>query len=429
MVVANVSVPLVGLVDTAMLGNFSDQTHLGAVALGALVMSAAFWLLSFLRLGTTSLVGRALGGNRASEAAGHLQRALMLGAALSAVVLMLQWLVMPLLMQVLAPDAHLASLATSYAHIRIHSLPALLATLAITGYFIGAQDTRRPLAIAIGINVINLGFDILFVGVFRWESEGAAWASLVAEWSGLAIAVTLLWRFLTPLQRDRLRRWRGVGLRTGWRALLVLNSNLFIRTATLYAVFTFMAAAGGRISPLVLAANAILIQLTYLASYALDGYTHAAEALGAQALGAGDVKHFHRANLAAALPALGIATAFTAGLLVMREPILAIMTNIPDLASATREYYVWAAWIPVVSVAAYVLDGVFIGSGKSRAMRNTMVIAAAGVFVPVYWISVSTADAPSNHHLWLAFMLFNASRGILLAVVYRSLTVRQDWVS
>ncbi len=429
MIVANVSVPLVGLVDTAMLGNFSNQIHLGAVALGALVMSASFWLLSFLRLGTTSLVGRALGGGRQSEAAGHLQRALMLGAALAAAVLVLQWLVLPLTLGVLAPDDHIASLATTYAQIRIHSLPALLATLAITGYFIGAQDTRRPLVIAVGVNIINLGFDILFVGVFRWESEGAAWASLIAEWSGFFIAAALLWRFLTPAQRERMRRWRRVGLRTGWRALLVLNSDLFIRTATLYAVFTFMAAAGGRISPLILAVNAILIQLTYLASYALDGYTHSAEALGAQALGARDVRGFHRATLASALPALAIAALFTAGFLVLREPILAIMTNIPELADATRQYYAWAAWIPLVSVAAYVFDGVFIGSGKSRPMRTMMLVAALGVFAPVYWISTTLADAPSNNHLWLSFMLFNAARGILLAIMYRRLTVRQDWVA
>jgi MATE family multidrug resistance protein len=429
MIMANISVPLVGLVDTAMLGNFSNQTHLGAVALGALVMSASFWLLSFLRLGTTSLVGRALGGGRASEAASHLQRALVLGAVLSGVILLAQWVVIPLAMQVLAPDAQLASLSTTYAQIRIHSLPAMLGTLVITGYFIGAQDTRRPLLIAIGVNVINLVFDVWFVAGLRWESEGAAWASLIAEWSGLLIALVLLWKFLTDAQRARLRQWRGVGLRTGWRALLVLNSDLFIRTAALYAVMTFVTAAGGRISPEILAVNAILIQLTLLASYGLDGYAHASEAMSAKWLGARDVPAFHRATVASALPALVIALVFTGGFLILREPILAVMTNIPELVANTRTYYGWAAWLPVVSVAAYVLDGIFIGSGKSAAMRNTMLVAALGIFVPVFLGLAALAGGATNHHLWLAFTLFNASRGVLLGWVYWRLSVRQDWLT
>jgi len=428
MIVANIAVPIVGLVDTAMLGNFSDATHLGAVALGALVMSASFWLLSFLRLGTTSLVGRALGAGREADAAGHLQRALLLGGILAASVLLVQWVLVPLVMQVLAPDAQIASLASTYVHIRVHSLPAILGTLVITGYFIGSQDTRRPLAIAVAVNLVNLGLDVWFVGVLRWDSAGAAWASLIAEWSGLVIAVVLLWRFLTAAQRERLRRWRRVGLRSGWSALLRFNADLFVRTALLYAVLTFVTAAGGRISPTVLAVNAILIQLTLLASYGLDGYAHSAEAMSAKALGARDVPAFHRASAASALPALGIALAFTLAFLALQGPIVGVMTNIEELQVATREYYAWAAWIPVVSVAAYVLDGVFIGSGHSRPMRRTMLVAVALVFVPVFFGAAALAGEATNHHLWLAFTLFNAARGVLLGWVYWRLSVRGRWV-
>ncbi|MFW2513408.1 MATE family efflux transporter [Demequina sp. SO4-13] len=428
MIVANISVPLVGLVDTAMLGNFSDAQNLGAVAAGAIVLSAAYWVLSFLRLGTTSLVGRAVGAGRPLDTISHLQRSLMLAGVIAVAILVLQWVAIPLAMSIVAPAGEVRELATTYGQIRVHSLPAVLATSVITGYFIGSQDTRRPLAIAVVVNLVNLVLDIVFVGGLRWGASGAAWATLIAEWLGLAVAVVLLWRFLDPALRARLRSWRGQGLRSRWRALLTMNADLAIRTALLYMALTFLTAAGGRISEEVLAANAILLQVTLLASYGLDGYAHAAEAMSARALGTRRLDEFHRANAAATLPALGIAAVFTALFLIGQGPFITLMTSLPDLAQTTAEYYHWAAWLPLISVAAYQLDGIFIGSGQTRIMRNMMLVAVVGVYLPVFLVPAWVRGEASNDDLWLAFTLLNVARGLLLGAAYWRLTRTGGWL-
>jgi len=429
LIVANVSVPLVGLVDTAMLGHFSDTQNLGAVAAGSIVLSAAYWVLSFLRLGTTSLVGRTIGAGRPLDAIAHLQRSLLLAGALAAAVLILQWVLLPLVMGIVAPAGEVRELATAYAQIRVHSLPAVLGTLVITGYFIGAQDTRRPLAIAIVVNVLNLGLDVWFVAGLGWGAQGAAWATMAAEWVGLVLAAVLLWRFLDPDPRSRLRRWRGQGLRRRWRALLTMNADLAIRTTLLYVALTFLTAAGGRIGEDVLAANAILLQLTLLASYGLDGYAHAAEAMSAKALGTRDLDEFHRANAAATLPALGIAGAFTAVFLIAQDQFIALMTDLPDLTATTAQYYHWAAWLPLISVAAYQLDGVFIGTGQSRIMRNTMLVAVIGVYLPTFLIPTWITGAPDNDWLWAAFTALNVARGVFLGIAYWRLSRTRGWLS
>ncbi|WP_084105375.1 MATE family efflux transporter [Demequina sp. NBRC 110056] len=428
MIVANVSVPLVGLVDTAMLGHFSDTANLGAVAAGSIVLSAAYWVLSFLRLGTTSLVGRALGAGRRLDTISHLQRSLLLAGVIAAALLVIQWVLIPLAMTIVAPPGEVRELATTYAQIRIHSLPAVLGTSVITGYFIGSQDTRRPLAIAVTVNVLNLGLDIAFVGGFGWGASGAAWATMAAEWVGLALAIVLLWRFLDPELRARLRRWRGQGLRRRWRSLLTMNADLAIRTTLLYVALTFLTAAGGRISEDVLAANAILLQLTLLASYGLDGYAHAAEAMSAKAIGTKDVRELHRVNLAATVPALVIAGAFTAVFLLAQDQFIALMTDLPGLSATTAEYYHWAAWLPLISVAAYQLDGIFIGTGQSRIMRNTMLLAVLGVYLPAFLIPAWIAGEASNDALWLAFTLLNVARGVLLGAAYWRLSRTRGWL-
>lgn len=429
MIVANVSVPLVGLVDTAMLGHFSDTVNLGAVAAGSIVLSAAYWVLAFLRLGTTSLVGRSIGAGRPLDTVSHLQRSLLLAGVLAAGVLLIQWVALPLLMAVMAPAGEVRELATAYSQIRFHSLPAVLGTFVVTGYFIGSQDTRRPLAIAVTVNVLNLVLDVAFVGGLGWGAAGAAWATMIAEWVGLALAAVLLWRFLDPELKARLRRWRGQGLRRGWRALLTMNADLAVRTVLLYVALTFLTAAGGRISPDVLAANAILMQVTLLASYGLDGYAHAAEAMSARAIGTRNLTELHRANLAATLPAIVIAAAFTAVFVLGQDQFIALMTDLPGLTQTTAQYYHWAAWLPLISVAAYLLDGIFIGTGQSRIMRNCMLIAVVGIYLPSFLIPAWIAGEATNDGLWLSFTLLNIARGVLLGIAYGRLTRSGGWLS
>lgn len=427
-IVGNVTVPLVGLVDTAMLGHFSTATHIGAVALGSTVLSALMWLVGFLRTGTTSLVGRARGAGRDDAALTHAQRAALLAVALGAGALVLQWIAIPALMAVLAPAGDVRELATQYAWIRMTSVPAALLTLVVSGWFVGSGDTRRPLAIVATVNVVNLGLDVAFVGGLGWNSAGAAWATVIAEWLGLALALTLWWRAASSPLRAAARRWRGRGLRSGWRRLMSMNTDLLIRTAILYAVLTFVTAYGARLGPEILAANAILMQLMLLASYGQDGYAHAAEAMAAREIGARDVPAFHRAVAASALPAVGIGAAFSLLYLVASGPFVAVLTSLPEVTAAVDEYIGWVVWLPLASAAAYLFDGVFLGSGRTRAMAWTMAASALLVFVPALLAGLAWLDDGRNHDLWRAFLLFNVARGVFLGIAYQRITRRGSWL-
>ncbi|WP_296665668.1 MATE family efflux transporter [Demequina sp.] len=427
-IVGNLTVPLVGLVDTAMLGHFSDATHIGAVALGSTVLSAVMWLVSFLRTGTTSLVGRARGAGNDDAAVAHAQRAAMLAVVIGGGALLAMWVAIPALMAILAPAGEVREYAIQYALIRMASVPAALVTLVIAGWFVGSGDTRRPLAIVATVNVVNVALDLAFVGGFGWNSTGAAAATVIAEWLGLALAAVLWWRAAPPHVRHTVRRWRGRGLRSGWGRLASMNTDLFLRTATLYLVLTFVTAYGARLGPEILAANAILMQLMLLASYGQDGYAHAAEAMVAREIGRRDVPAFHRAVAASALPAVGIGVAFTLLYLAASGPFLAVLTSLPEVTAAADEYIGWVVWLPLASSLAYLFDGVFLGSGRTRAMFLTMLAAAGLVFVPAMLAGVAWIDDSRNHDLWRAFLLFNVARGVFLAVVYARVTRRDAWL-
>ncbi|WP_062464372.1 MATE family efflux transporter [Demequina soli] len=427
-IVGNVTVPLVGLVDTAMLGHYSDATHIGAVALGSTVLSAVMWLTGFLRTGTTSLVGRARGAGRDDAAVAHAQRATLLALALGLGAVVLQWVAIPAIMAILAPAGEVRDLAIQYAWIRFASVPAALLTLVVSGWFVGSGDTRRPLAIVATVNVVNLGLDVAFVGGLGWGSSGAAAATAIAEWLGLALALALWWRAASPRIRAAARRWRGRGLRTGWRRLAAMNGDLFVRTAILYAVLTFVTAYGARLGPDILAANAILMQLMFLSSYGQDGYAHAAEAMVSREIGRRDVPEFHRAVVAAALPAVAIGALFTLLYLVASGPFIAVLTSIPSVTQTADQYIGWVVWLPLASSLAYLFDGVFLGSGRTRAMVTTMAASALLVFVPVLLGGFAWIADPRNADLWRAFLLFNVARGVFLGIAYARVTRRGAWL-
>ena len=427
-IASNVAVPVVGLIDTAMIGHFSDAVNLGAVGLGAAVISTVFWAFAFLRPGTTSLVGRALGAGRPADAVGHLQRALAMAVALGAAWLALQWLVIPAIVPVLAHGASAGPVATDYALIRGFSLPGVLVTLAIVGYFIGAQNTKTPLIIAGTVAGANVVFVLVAVVGLGWGARGAGWATFAAEWLGTAVALAVLRRSLGPGRWAQLLHWRGQHLRTGWRALLAMNSRLVTRSALLMGAITVVASMGSRFGDDVLAANAILLQMMYLASYALDGYATAAETTGAERIGARDVPGFHRAFAASLIPGGAIAATLTLVFWAGRDPILAALTSLPGVTDAARHIWWAAAALPLVSGAAWMLDGVFLGTGRARDMVVSMAVSVLGVFAPIVILSIVTGHFV-NAWLWAAFLAMNVMRAATLGWRYVILTRRGQWLA
>ncbi|GIG55133.1 MATE family efflux transporter [Demequina activiva] len=421
-IASNVAVPLAGLVDTAALGHFATATDLGAVGLGAAVISTLFWIFSFLRVGTTSLVGRSLGRGDRAGAVRHIQRAAALAGAMAAAWLVLMWVLVPGILHLLAPDGPARDAALAYTLIRGLSLPALLVTLVVTGYFIGAKNTRIPLLIASTQAVANIVLDLLLVGGFGMGAAGAAWGTFGSEWIGAALAVAMLWRHLDARQRATVRDWRDATLRTGWNALLRFNGALMARTALLTGVVTFVASIGAHFGPEVLAANAIMLQMMHVASYALDGYANAAETLVAHAAGAGEVPQFHAAVIATAIPMAAIGVILSCAYWFARSGILDALTDLPGVQSTALEYWPWIALLPVLSWGAYWLDGVFLGAGQSPLMLGAMALSVLGVFVPVILWGTQQPGGLTNATVWTAFVALNVVRVVTLGAVYSRLT-------
>lgn len=424
MILSNISSPLMGVADTAMLGHLDSSLYLGAVAIGANIIALLFWMFAFLRMGTTSFVGRAFGAGDHQGLNLQLGQSLVLAACAGVLMIALQWLTVPVVVNLMAPSDEIAGLAAAYCHIRLSAAPAVFVFYVMMGLMIGLHNARRPLAVTVLANLLNIGLDYLFIVVFQWQSEGAAWASLIAETCSGAAA---LWLGLKTL-RENFGAFRWPAMQTlfhlpAWQALAKLNGDLFVRTTLLLLVFNFFTAQGARLGPEILAANAILMQLVLFQSFGLDGYAHAVEAMGAKALGARDHQGFLAACGASTVAAASLALAITASFWLGKGALIPLFTDLHEVASNVSTYYHWLILFPMVSVWTYLLDGIFIGAGQTRIMRNTMLVAIFAGFLPLWWLTRPWA----NHGLWLSFVIFNGIRGATLGRSFYTLTRGHKW--
>ncbi len=424
LILSNLTTPLMGLADTAMLGHLDSAGYLAATAIGANILTFSLWMFGFLRMGTTSLTGRAAGANQTREVALLLYRSWLMGALLGLVLVAVQFVLLPYILMLMTPDAQVRELALNYSLIRLSAAPAVLMTYGAIGWFIGLQQARYPLLIMLTVNVLNLLLDWLFIIEFDWGSNGAALASALAEYAGFALAVWLVLRELRARGAIGLRAIRG-GLFKNWRPLMRINQHLFVRTLALLAVFSFFTAQSAHISANVVAANAILLQLLLLASHGLDGYAHAAEAMIAQAVGQQNARSFTDASLTAGIASAALALMLTTAFLLLKMPLIALLTDIPDLRQLLQTHYLWLALLPLISVWSYLFDGIFIGAGHTRTLRNWMLAVALLVFLPTWWLTRGWG----NHGLWLAFCLFNFARGLSLATLFAINLRQRRWVS
>ncbi len=414
MILSNITVPLLGLVDTAVMGHLDSPRYLGAVAVGATIFSVLFMGLNFLRMGTTGLAAQARGANDADQMRTVFAQAVLISAAMAALLIVLQAPVGRVAMWLLAPDPEVLGPAWTYYSIRIWAAPAALANFALVGWFIGMQNTRAPLYLMLVTNVINIILSLWFVVGLGYRAGGVAAASVAAEVAGLVVGVCLARRELTSiggsLRRDnvldpaRLRR------------IFSVNGNLLIRTLSLMFVFSFITAQGARSGTAILAANAILIQFQYFMAYALDGFAHAAEALTGRALGERNQAGFRRAVRLCLVWSAAIAVLFSIIFAAGGRQLIDMLTGQGDLRELAAAYLPWMIVSPLVSCWSFLFDGVFVGATWAREMRNTMAFSAFIVFVPAYYLT--QALELGNHGLWLAFVVFMASRAITMTRVY-----------
>jgi MATE family, multidrug efflux pump len=404
MILSNISPPLLGIVDTAVMGHLDSPHYIGAVAVGAVVFSFLYTAFNFLRMGTTGLAAQSYGADDAVGVRSVLLQALLVAFGVAAFLLLLQRPLGHLAFTLIAPGADVASAAWNYFSVRIWSAPATLATYALMGWFIGLQNARAPLLIVLVVNILNIVLDLLFVPVLGMRAEGVALATVIAEYAGVALALWLARRHLRGgLTLDTAVLFDGARL----RQLFTVNVHLFIRTLALMFAFAFLTSMGARQGELILAANAILVNLLYVMAYALDGFANAAEALVGRAIGARDREGLRLAVRHSMQWCAGAAAVVAVVYALAGSSIVDAMTNLDAVRATTREYLPWMIAAPLICAWCYLYDGVYVGATRSREMRDTMLLAL-GVFLLSAWL----LRGWGNHGLWLAFMLFNAARGI-----------------
>jgi MATE family multidrug resistance protein len=408
LIAANVTVPLVGAVDTAVLGHLPGAHYLGAAALGAVVFSFLYFSCAFLRTGTTGPVAQARGAGDMAEVKATLYRALLMAGAIGLGLIVLQAPIQVLAFQLLQASPEIVENAKLYVAIRIWGAPAVLVNFVLLGWFLGLERARIGLLLQLVLNLVNLALCLLFVLGFGWTIAGVAAATTIAEYAGavlgMALAARAVVRMGGPVDRARLFD-RAKLLR-----LVALNRDIFIRTLVLILCISSFTALGARFGTLTLAANAVLMTFQSFMAYALDGFANAAETLIGRAIGARDRVELDDCLGATFVWSAGVALAFALAYGLGGPHLIGLLTDIPEVRAEAMHYLPWAVLAPAVSVWSFQLDGVFWGAARGAEMRNSMLVAGAG-FALTVWLAL---PAMGNHGLWLAIYVLMILRAITL---------------
>ena len=420
-VISNVTVPLIGLVDTAVMGHMPDASYIGAVALGALIFSFVYWGFGFLRMGTTGLTAQAYGRWQASpdsasetELRAAFMRPLALAGAVAVVLIVLQWPIARAAFSILSGSATVETLAETYFFVRIWGAPFTLGSYAVLGWLLGQQATRAAVTMQIATNLGNVVLSLMFVLGFGWGVAGVAAASVLAEAGGLALGVVLVrQRLAQSTGSAHLRIAREVLIdRAALKRLAGVNFDIFVRTLCLVFAFSWLTDRSAQMGDRVLAANTILLQFQTFLAFALDAFAFAAEALVGQAIGARDRVALRDSIRLTAWLSIAIAGLFALAYALLGTPLINMLTDLPALREETYAYRWWMAVMPLIAVGSYLLDGVFIGATRSAEMRNAM-LASVILFIP---LGYGLSTWYGNHGLWAAFSLFMALRAVTLLV-------------
>jgi len=411
-ILSNLSIPLVGAMDTAVMGHLPEPVFIGAVALGATIFSFIYWGFGFLRMGTTGFVAQAFGRKDDSEICAILARALILALIFGLLVILCQFPVIKVALWAFSGGERLESLAHEYFVIRIWSAPAALANYAILGCLIGIQNTRAALYLQLVLNGINIILDLVFVMGLGMTVDGVALATLIAEYCAALMGLWLVKDYLKTLFADiRSVNIFDIGK---LKSMLHVNTNIFIRTISLIFAWAYFTAMGTRMGEVVLAANAVLLNFQSFLAYGLDGFAHAAEALVGSAYGSRDRRALRGAVVSSTIWAFITAIGFALIFALFGPVFIRMLTSVVEVQTTSEAYLFWLIISPFLSVWSYQLDGIFIGCTRTAEMRNGMVISLACYLISSIWL----IDVLGNHGLWLALMVFMIVRAITLGMWY-----------
>lgn len=413
-VLSNATVPILGAVDTGVVGQMGLAAPIGAVGIGAVVLSAFYWMFGFLRMGTVGLTAQAEGRGDQAEVAAMLSRALMIGLGAGVAIIALQGLLFWAAFAVSPASAEVEGLARQYMALRVWSAPAAIALYGITGWLIAQERTRAVLVLQLWMNGLNILLDLWFVLGLEWGVQGVAFATVLAEWSGLVLG---LWfcraAFRLPAWRDPVQ----VFDRARWMRMMGVNTDILIRSLMLEAIFVSFMFFGAGQGDVTLAANQVLLQFLMIASYALDGFAFSAEALVGKSTGARDPLRLRRAALLASGWGMAAALVLAVVFALAGGAIVDAMTTAEPVRAAARVYLPYLVGMPVIACAAFMLDGIFVGATRSRDMRNMMAVSF-GIYVVCVAVLLPQLG---NHGLWLAMLISFVVRSITLMLRYPAL--------
>jgi len=412
MTLSGLSIPLLGMVDTAMMGHLDAAYYLGAVAVGSLVFSFLFWGFGFLRMGVTGLTAQAYGAQDQTKILGTLTRGLSLALCLGVLLILLQDAIVHFSLLLIESSDNVERNLALYLEVRIFSAPAALINYVLLGWFLGIHRPRLTLYLLILVNVSNIVLDLLFVMVWDWRVQGVAWASVCAEYMGLLLGIYLIRAYAK--EKKLTWDWRQDLMWEKFTALFHVSGNIFIRTLCLISCFAFFTLQGAKFGETILAANAVLMNFQTFMAYGLDGFAHAAEALVGKHSGRRDRRALLDTIVICAFWSIVVALTFSACYYGLGPSLIGLLTGLTNVREAALEYLPWAIAAPILSVGGYLFDGIFIGAAWSAAMRNTMLISSV-VFVLAWYFSQQW----ENHGLWFALMSFMLARGITMAFEFR----------
>lgn len=417
-IISNITVPLLGLIDVTIVGHLGSASYIGAIAVGGMLFNMIYWIFGFLRMGTSGLTAQAYGAHDLKEVTRILLRSTGISLMLALALLILQYPIRLIAFELIDTSAEVQQLATLYFHICIWGAPATLGLYSFSGWFIGMQNSRFPMFIAITQNIVNIVASLLFVFVFGMKVEGVALGTLIAQYAGLFMAYLLRLRYYRPLRKYISRK--QLFTHDAMKRLFQVNRDIFLRTLCLVAVTVFFTSTGAAFGDVVLAVNTLLMQLFTLFSYIMDGFAYAGEALTGKYIGAGNRQELQRTIRHLFGWGIALSLAFTLLYGIGGKEFLGLLTNEQSVISASGDYFYWVLAIPLAGFAAFLLDGICIGATSTHIMLKAMVVASGSFFLIYY----SLHNVLHNHALWLGFIVYLALRGIMQALLLNSSSLR-----
>ena len=412
-IVSNITVPLLGLVDVAIVGHLGSASYIGAIAVGGMLFNMIYWIFGFLRMGTSGMTAQAYGKRDLTEVVRTLLRAVGVGLLISLGLWILQSPILRGAFVLIDATEEVKRWASLYFNICIWGAPAVLGLYGFAGWFVGMQNSRFPMFIAITQNIVNIAASLCFVFVLGMKVEGVALGTLIAQYAGLFMAFALWLKYYGRLKAYI--DWDGLWGGEAIRRFFSVNSDIFFRTLCLVAVTTFFTSTGARQGDVILAVNTLLMQLFTLFSYIMDGFAYAGEALAGRFIGAKNDVGLRRCIRLLFLWGIGLSLSFTILYAFLGRDFLGLLTNDTSVIEASGDYFYWVLAIPLCGFSAFLWDGIFIGATATRQMLCSMLVASATFFI-IYYLFYQSMG---NHALWMAFLGYLSLRGGMQWILWR----------